>query len=432
MATTEREILPGIRLRVIETDRFKTCSFSAAFLCPLDARSASMNALVPRVLRRGCARLPDMTQIARELEELYGAMIEPFARKQGDVQVVGLVCDFVDGQYAEDPEMFKHMCNLAAELLLDPVLEDGSFRREYVESELANLLDELRAEQNEKLQYAYRQALSKLFEGQSFGVSATGDEAQAKRITRDSLQKAYVRLVKTAPLLLTYCGSESFEKVAEITQDVFAPLSRAVVNGVTPSAPAVQSETIECVDVMDVNQTVLLLGMQTGQADRWAMEVLATVLGGGTASKLFLNVRERESLCYYTGTVYDRNQDTMFLYAGVDAAQTKCAIEKMLEEYRTCAAGRITEEELTQAKYRLVDRLKTIKDSPTSLLFYWIDRMAVGESRTPSETARALHAVTREQAIEAAGACELKILYRLTGEEGNCGDRNYLPETQRT
>lgn len=426
MKSFERELIPGVSLRVIETDRFKTCSFHVSFLTPMRKESASANALVPYVLCRGCEKYPTMRDLHSKLDFLYGASIEPFVYKQGDVQYVGFSCDGIDDRFAsEDGSISTSLFSLVYEILFHPLLDDGAFLQEYVRGEQENLVAMILSEQNEKLSYAYQRACEKLFTKQGFGLSAFGDLKHAKALTRESVFAAYRALLERAPMQITYCGSESFETVSDAVLSVFSEFKRDVINSAVVSTPSFMGEVLEEEENLDVAQTVLLIGYRTA-ADEWTSKVLSAILGGGSASKLFLNVRERASLCYYTGSVFDARQNTMFFYAGVQDEKATVAYQKMSEQLKDCAQGKVDAEELAQAKRLLISKLRIIKDTAGGLLYYWLDRVVDAKPATIEDAEQAIRSVTLEQVISAAQACELKMVYRLCGKEVRTDARKLL------
>ncbi len=430
MKTMECEVLPGICLRAVQTNRFKTASLAVAFLSPFTKETASVNALLPYLLRRGCTKFPNLASVNFELDYLYGASAEPLVQKAGDVQYLGFYCSAIDDSYLSlEKPMLCSLLELVHDLLLDPVLENGAFRFDVLNGEKENLVNAILSEKNEKLSYAYQRATKHLFRNQGYGVSAFGDAKTARDITAESAMRAYRKLLETAPLTITYCGSAPFETVADTVKTVFADFSRDVVQTVACATPFFDDEKRDCCDVMDVAQTVLFVALKTPK-DEVTMKVLSAILGGGTASKLFLNVRERASLCYYTGSVYQPRQNTLCMYAGVEDDTASLACEKMLCEFQNCVDGNVTEEELMQAKQVLVNQLKTTQDTAGALLSYWLERAVDHEVQTPSELAEAICAVTLDEVIAAARACEVKLIYRLCGKEAVSDERERLPEHQ--
>ena len=101
---TRRELMPGVWLRSIHTGKFKSAYLSVTLLTPLEAETASENALIPAVLRQGTADHPDLESLSAALDELYGGAIEPVVRKKGETQCVGFVASFLDDAYTLEGE----------------------------------------------------------------------------------------------------------------------------------------------------------------------------------------------------------------------------------------------------------------------------------------------------------------------------------------
>ena len=127
---------PGITLRAIRTDRFKTGCFSINLLQPHRRETASVDALLPSVLLHGTARYPDITAVTNRLDDLYGATLGTLVRRKGETRFVGFYADFIEDAFVPDGEaVFAPMLELAAQTLYEPYLENGCFCARYVESE---------------------------------------------------------------------------------------------------------------------------------------------------------------------------------------------------------------------------------------------------------------------------------------------------------
>lgn len=431
MNSEYKEIFPGVHLRVVQTDKFKTGCFSVNFLDKLSCEFASLNALLPMVLCRGSKKMPDMESIAKVTDNLYGAKLEPIVRKFGGVQAFGIVCDCIDGRYTDaGSDLLVKCIELAGEVLFNPLVKKGEFLSEYVLSEAENLKDDIRSEINEKLSYAYKRAMNCMYNGNGFGISEMGDLEQVDAITPKSLYLRYQQVIKNAPVEIFFCGNASFEDVESIVLKEFKALKGRETACVNPSGVYDVSEQSEVIEQMDMAQAVLLLGVLSNityaSEEFYAMRLLSVILGGGTASKLFSNVREKHSLCYYTGTRYDRFSGSMFMYCGVDPEKVDKARAEMIYQLRCCLDGAIDEDEIKNAKRQLLNQLKTVNDSPYLLENYWLNE-ALCKTNTPTEKAAAIiSGVCKDEIINSAKACQLKLTYLLTGKGENVHERKYL------
>jgi len=421
MQSMYREILPGVRLRVINTDKFKTSCFSASFMLPLSLEDASKNALIPSVLRRGTKKYPNMTRLTSALDSLYGARVEPAVRKFGNVQASGIVCDLINSKCVSDGgKILEETLKLALEVLLDPVVSGDCFVKEYVESEKENLIDYLNGEINEKLSYAYGKAIESMYKDSRFGVNEDGTVEKVSEITHKSLYEYYRKVFLYAPLELFFCGDATFEEIEACIAPILAKLPREYDNFVVLDKPSKPFPQEICAQ-FDVQQANLLIGLYTptraGSTDQPAVQVLSTILGGGTASKLFTHVREEKSLCYYTGAKYDKYLQTIFMYSGVDPKKTEEARGEMLKQLIACQEGEITEAELQNAKRCIIDSFKTNGDSALGLEAYWLSESVMGLSRELDFRISRIMAVDIDSVIKAAQNLSNCITYVLTGKE---------------
>ena len=178
------ELLPGIRFRYFPDNRFKQGALSIQLVRPMRREEAAKNALLSAVLLRGCREYPDMRSVIRRLDDLYGASAGTMVRRVGDYQTMGFCCGFIDDRFALDGDrVTEPMLAFAASLLLDPVLEKGIFRSDYVESEKKNLIATIEAELNDKRVYASSQMMRLMCKEDSFGIPRLGEKEDVQAIT---------------------------------------------------------------------------------------------------------------------------------------------------------------------------------------------------------------------------------------------------------
>ena len=225
MQTTRRELAPGVNLRCVHTNKFKCAYLSVTMMLPLEAEHASLNALLPYVLRRGTVEHPDMESLSAALDELYGGAVEPMVRKRGETQCVGLVAGFLDDKYALDGKpILEPAAALLGEILLHPCTQDGVFSPEYTAGERSNLIDRIRSQINDKRTYAVQRLSQEMCRYENYGVDRLGDEASAAAITPENLWARYQELLQRAEFEIYYCGSAQPERVEKALREALASL----------------------------------------------------------------------------------------------------------------------------------------------------------------------------------------------------------------
>ena len=424
MKVTRITLRPGVNLTAVQTTKFKSSALAVGFLTPLSGEFASCNALVPMVLRRGTEAHPDLETLSAALDELYGGSLEPVVRKKGEAQCVGFVGSFLDDAYTlHGEQVLEPAAQLMAEVLLRPYTQDGAFCPDYTRQEKDNLIDRIRAQINDKRQYAQIRVVAEMCADEPFGVDRLGSESAVRQIDAKGLWEQYQQLLRHAQVELYYCGSADLERV----RAAFAPLvdglpegggRQAVARPAKKKAPA-KPRRVE--EALDVTQGKLSMGFRTN-ADAWdeqypALALVNAIYGGTTTSKLFMNVRERLSLCYYASSGLMKYKDVMLVSSGVEFDKVGQAEGEILSQLYKCQTGDFSDDEMEWARRSVVSTLLTTLDTQSRLEDYWLGQAAAGLEEGPDQLAARVEQVTREQVVAAAQDLTLDTVYFLKGRE---------------
>ena len=425
MEYSRSELMPGVFLSHLRSDKFKTACLSVNLLTQLKRETAAMNALIPSVLRRGTQRYPDMEQLSRRLDELYGAAIEPVIRRVGEVHCLGFFASFPEPAFLPGGEaLLGEMSSLMAEMLLSPVTRGGLLLPQYVDSEKGKLLDLIRSRVNEKRSYAVQRCLEEMCCFENYAVSRFGDIPECESIHYKKLSRYYRELLRKSPAELFYCGQAKLEEVAEALRDALAGMPRGEIDydiGTEIRMNAVEAEPRYYEEHMDVTQGKLVLGFRLGECmeepDRAAIHVFNAVYGSGATSKLFLNVREKLSLCYYASSAVILRKGLMLVSSGISFENFEAAKGEILAQLDAVKNGEISDDELLWAKRSVASDLRSTLDSQGELEGYWLSQAVDGADYGPAELAELVENVTKEDVVAIAKSVELDMVYFLCGED---------------
>jgi len=423
MQLTRTELLPGVWLSHLRTDKFKTACLSLTLLTQLKRETASMNALLPYVLRRGTMSCPDMEALSNRLDALYGSAIEPVVRRIGEIQCVGFYASLPEDAFLPEGEsVLQEGCALLGELLLSPVTRGGLLLPDYVDSERDKMLDVIRSRINEKRGYALIRCLEEMCCCEDFAVGRLGSEAECEAIHYKKLSRHYRELLKTSPVELFYCGRAEEKEVASLLRDALAALPRGEINyeiGTDVRMNALEEQPRRVNETMAVNQGKLVIGWRLGacmeEPDVPALYVFNSVFGAGSTSKLFLNVREKLQLCYYAGSLVDSHKGLMLVSSGVDAKDREAAEAEIFAQLEAVRHGEITDEELNAARSGVAGELRALEDSQGELEGFCLARALDGPDCSPLELAELCEQVTKEDVAAVAASVECDMLYFLSG-----------------
>ena len=425
MEQYRKQLADGVELMVNRTDKFKTGLLSVTLTAPLRRETATAGALIPEVLSRGSRNYPDMERLSAAADALYGASLGPAVRQRGESQCVSFLCSAIDGRYTLDGSaVLEPAAALMGEMLLDPATQGGVFRPDYVKGEGANLADRIRARVNDKRGWSIFRLVQEMCAGEAYAVDKLGNADEAASMTPDRLWEDYQRLLKDSKVTFYYGGSAHPDRVEETVRRAFAPLTAGRTAPVECEVPARPKGPVRTVtDAMDVTQGKLAMGFRTGGVtlagpDYPALLVFNALYGGSANSRLFLNVREKLSLCYYASSVIDKLKGLMVVSSGVEFAHFDRAQEAILEQLEQLRQGEIGADELNAAVRCVVNGLRGRLDSQGQMEDDCVTKLICGQAPDDgSALIRAVEQVTAEQVARMAQRIELDTVYRLTGKE---------------
>ena len=410
----------GVTLRCCYDNRFKQGALSFQMVRPMEGNEASLNALIPAVLLRGTEKHPDLRSITMHLDDLYGAAVGTMVRRVGDWQTTGLACRMMDDRFAlPGDKVLEPMIDFLRELLLEPCMENGAFRKDFVESEKKNLIAAIEEEINEKRVYAMNRMLRNMCRADSMGIPRLGCTEWVAAATPENLYEHYRKILRESRIDIFYVGSAPGWQVANLLKPLLNALDRdyKALPDQTPFRDAGPSHEVE---TMDVSQANLCMGYTTpitmGTGEFAAMQMMNTIFGAGMTSKLFQNVREKLSLCYAIGTTYYSAKGLVTLSAGIDAENEEKAKAEIAEQLAAMCRGEITEAEMAAAREAILSGLRSIHDSPGAIENYYASAALSGLGWDPAEYRERIAAVTAQQVAEAAKKLTLHTTYVLKGE----------------
>ena len=289
--------------------------------------------------------------------------------------------------------------------------------------ERANLVDRIRGQINDKRSYATLR-LGQLMCGEEASGGQAGDVEHAAAVTPGSLWERYQQLLSTAQIELYYCGSAEEERVARALKEALSALpvneGRICPDCEVRLHAGPEPSMVE--ESMDVTQGKLAMGFRTGGVTCWeeeypAMAMCNAVFGGTTLSKLFMNVREKLSLCYYASSAYHRQKRLITVSSGIEFQNYQKAYDEIMAQLAAVQAGRLEDWELEGARSTLLNAYASMGDSQGKLENFYLGQAATGQEDTPELLAEQVRHVTAERIFDAMQTVSLDTVYFLKGKE---------------
>ncbi len=420
MAVIKRDIADGIRLNIIETDKFKTNYISVNLLTSLDKKTAAYIALLPAVLKRGTINYPDLAALNRRYDMLYSTYIGTRCFKRGETHIFGFSANMLDNRFALDgTDILNETLSLIAELMFSPALIDGCFKKEYVESEKKNLIDSIKAKINNKNSYAVWRCQEEMCRNEVFAVSEDGTVEDVEKITPQLLFDFYKDIMNRAQIEIYFVGKYDYTILESKVKAAFKPINH--IFGFIPHTEVIRNaEAIrEVTEDQPVTQGKLSLGFRTsavlsdGDYEKFIM--FCEIFGGSPSSKLFMNVREKLSLCYYCHAIPDAHKGIMIVASGIEVDKKQTAQDEILLQLENMRCGDFTEEEFEAAKKSVINSYRGISDNAGGLVSWYLGRMLAGIETSPEETIVLIKKVTADDIKMAAKSVTLDTVYFMRG-----------------
>jgi predicted Zn-dependent peptidase len=410
--------LNGISVYNIKSDRFKTNSINFFFQDNLDENSVTLNALFPSVLRRGCEGLPTIKDINLYLEELYGAAFDCGIVKKGEKQIIQFYFEYVSDKYTlKGQRGFEKALKFLLNIIYNPALQNGSFIEQYVEQEISNLKMLIESRTNDKVQYAMERCYELMCKNEPFGLFEYGTVKQLDVITPDKLYTHYKQKISTLPVDIFITGEIS-DSDTEILKKSISSIDRSYQKALnTGIVKKYVDKPVFYEDKMDVNQAKLSLGFRTNitsaEDDYYALLVFNGILGGGSHSKLFQNVREKAGLAYYIFSGLNKFKGLMVVSGGIDSKEKDHAQELIMKQIDEIKDGHITDYEFESTVKSIGTGLMSIKDNQLQIVDFNLSQKLSQTNDTIEELYKKVKLVTKEDVIAVSKKIQLDTVYFL-------------------
>lgn len=422
MEYRRKEIGKGIGLNIMSTDKFKSSLISISFIRPLSNKEASLNALVPLVLKRGTMNNKTSIDIQKRLEELYGANLNLDVNKKGEKQVMRFSIEGPETEFTGEENYIIKIFDILSDIIFNPLLENGIFVEKYVSQEKENLVKRIEGRINDKKQYAFERAIEEMCKGERFGIYKFGDVESVKKIDNKGLYNHYRTILETSPVEVTIVGKSTgldiekfLSKRLDFNRKDIINIPREKISSKNLSGKSIISEK------MDVSQGKLILGYRINipfEDKLFDSFIVANeILGGGPNSKLFMHVREKESLAYYVYSQTLKYKSIMLISSGIEIEnlnKTKEIIKSQVEEM---IKGNFSEEDIEDAKRSIITSIKSLQDNNYSIAEFYLSNAISKEMRSFDAYINSIKRVTKEDIIKTCQKLKLDTIYFLTNED---------------
>ncbi len=418
MNYNKQEIKRGITLHQINTNNFKTNLYAIFLATPITRENVTKDAVISAVLRRGTNNIKSQELISQELESMYGASFDCGIEKTGDNHVFKFYLESLSDEFLPAKEdLSKKSIEILLDIVFNPLIENGGFKAEYVEGEKNNIKQIIESKIDNKGQYAYDKCIEETFNGKPYGLYKYGYIEDLEKITPQNLYEYYKKMISECKIDIFCSGiTENIEKDIKENKNIQKVNERKTncIIGTTVELPVQETKTVQ--ESMQVSQGKLVISLDVDSKIEnlsYVASVYNAILGGGANSRLFQNVREKESLAYTAGSSYLKPKNMIFIRCGIEIQNYNKALETIKVQLDDLKNGKIEEEDIENAKKLIISSVKSITSEQDTEITYYYGQELAGTLIEISDYENKVNAVTKEQIQEIANSVSINTIYFL-------------------
>ncbi len=421
MSYTIKEIKQGIKVHCIETKKFKTNLMTAVITLPLNRERVTFNSVIPAVLKRGTENLKTQEEIAKKLEEMYGAEFDCGIEKIGDNHVLKFYLEtlndnFIPKDYKEN--LTAESINLLLDIIFNPYTENNKFKEEYVEAEKNNIKLLIQAKIDNKDAYALNSCIEEMYKGKPYGLYKYGYIEDLEKINAQNLYEYYKEIIEKAKIDIFFSGDINAKEIEQEVEEnckikeLVGRDAKIIVNKEEKQKQEIKNKE----DKMDVTQGKLVIGLDvnyTSENAKFPISIYNVILGESATSKLFQNVREKASLAYTARSNYVRQKSNIFIRCGIKIENFDKALEIIKKQLEDMKNGDFTEEDLENAKKYMISGITSIQDEQDSEVTYYIGQELSEKFTTFEKYAKKIEEVSMQDVKDVANSIDINTIYFL-------------------
>jgi predicted Zn-dependent peptidase len=423
LLTKHEHVLDGMTLHTIETEKYKTNTIIIKFMAPLQEEDVTQRALLPYVLESETERYPSSTSLRSYLDELYGASLSVDVSKKGEYHIVSFKLEIANEIYLSDQTpLLDKAIDLLSGVIFSPALENGVFKSSTVDKEKRSLKQRIQAVYDDKMRYSNLRLVQEMCKDEPYHLHVNGRTEDIEEITSSSLYSYYQKMLSEDEVDIYIVGNIKVDQILPSIEKAFPFKKRESLARSIAQTKKDISKVNEVIDKEDVKQGKLNIGYRTNIAftdeDYHALQLFNGIFGGFSHSKLFLNVREKESLAYYVASRVESHKGILMVMSGIEFENYNKAVTIIKEQMEAMKKGDFTDQDISQTKAVIKNQLLETIDTSRGIVEVLYHNVVAGEKRELEEWLTGIESVTKEDIVQVAEKVELDTIYFLTGLEG--------------
>ncbi|WP_303982116.1 EF-P 5-aminopentanol modification-associated protein YfmF [Niallia circulans] len=423
VATEKITKYSGFQLHTVKTEKFKTNTIVMKWRTPITKENSTHRALLPYVMQNSTKKFPTTAKLRSFIEELYGATFFIDLAKKGEYHIVSFSLEIANEKFLSDPApLLKKGLEFLSEVIFQPNVSESGFDQNVIDNEKRALKQRIQSIYDDKMRYSNQRVIDVMCENEPYALSVYGEKDEVDSITPQSLYDYYTKALAEDQIDLYMVGDIKEEEVGAYIEELF-PFKERTAQSIDRRKSYETKKVKEVREVQDIRQGKLNMGFRTnivyGDPEYFALQVLNGIYGGFSHSKLFINVREKESLAYYAASRLESHKGLLLVMSGIDNNNYDKAVKIIKEQMELMKKGEFSDQEIMQTKAVIHNQMLETLDTSRGMIELFYHNSVSDNYVEMGDWLQYMSKVSREEIIAAAKKIELDTIYFLTGSEGN-------------
>lgn len=356
----------------VNNNKFKSIYISYNFTQEVnDTKIFSSYAVLASLMAKSSKSYPTQKDIEKYLNSLYGANFDVNIEKLGDLYNLEFRIEFVNKKFIPSKEeLLEKILLFLKEMIYNP----AQWTQDVFKREKDFILQRINERKDEKLKYGIQRAEELLCKDEPFGTYLYGEEDVVKNLSLKDIKDAYSTLINDSITVIVSGNLDGYDSIDSEIEKIFKQYDKNFNTNIENLKYNIKRQENykyeEVKEIQDTTQSVLSLGLRIKECtpkDFYVLNVYNAILGTTPSSKLFQNVREKESLAYTVRSRYYRFKDIIVIYAGINKENYKKALDVIKIQLEDIKNGNITDIEFKSARDSLLADLIEWKDSKVAM-----------------------------------------------------------------
>lgn len=414
----------GYNLHVLQSKKFKTIHLTVKLKAPLDRDTITERALLPFVLQQGTNKYPTSSLFRRALDDLFGATFSIDVAKKGNDHIMSFRMEIANQTYLSTTQnILEEAVQFLSDVIYDSKTIDQAFDEAIVKREKQTLKQKINAVVDNKMSFANMRLIDEMCEDEAYSLHVHGYKEDLDTIDENNLYRYYQQQLKEDQMDIYVLGDLENIDVNKLIPSYFnRERSPKSVDNITDEVNKIKKHK-EIIEEQDIQQGKLHLGFRTNitfrDNDYPALQIFNGIFGGFPSSKLFINVREKNSLAYYASSRFESHKGLLFVFSGIDPKDYSKAKGIILEQMEAMINGDFTDAQIEESKKLVINQWKETLDNPNGLVEILYHQVLAKAERSPDQFVEEINEVSKQKLLDVGQKIQLDTVYFLTAQGGN-------------